>query len=572
MASPKKSKPPFFTGKDTSLAAVTSWVFKVKSYVRAAEEDDKVDIAVSFLSETAEQWFIAKYSSLDTLPSFDDFIKEFKKRFTRADDARQLRITIETITQGTRSVLEYAAEFQTILSQIGEDKVDMVWARRHFERGLHYNIQRDLAAHFDPKDSIDEMATRAQRSYEILGRLKAENPRHSRPTPAPATPTRPQTSAPPSPSPVKSPTKLRKLTDSEREELSAKGACFRCRQPGHIAKDCPKNGSFTPQESPRPKSPVKVEHGGVLVIAADSESEAGSSPYLTAPCMKVPIQYGRAEIAALIDNAATSNVISKKIVNKQRIPMKPSPRRFKLGQAFSHERVLAKEYTESHITIPSKNWRSTKPVPMLVSDSLVNHDAILGMPFLKQEKVLIDSAAHDIVLPKSTSAPETQPKLPKQVSCPSSVRHADITPPKDDQRHISSTWPEISHKVPRALNPLIIQSIPAPAWLPTIDPTDATRYHKEVLAEFPDVFADKLPPRKPTRRGAPVHRIRLKDENKTINGRMFALPEKYLNAMIEFIEEHLLAGRIRPSSSSIAAGTWMIAKNDPAAMPRVVHD
>ena len=38
--------------------------------------------------------------------------------------------------QGSRSILEYHVEFQTVISQIGEDVVDMDWARIHFERGL----------------------------------------------------------------------------------------------------------------------------------------------------------------------------------------------------------------------------------------------------------------------------------------------------------------------------------------------------------------------------------------------------------------------------------------------------
>jgi len=42
--------------------------------------------------------------------------------------------------------------------------------------------------------------------------------------------------------------------------------------------------------------------------------------------------------------------------------------------------------------------------------------------------------------------------------------------------------------------------------------------------------------------------------------------------MKEFVDEHEKAGRIRRSSSHIAAGTWMIPKDDPTAMPRVVHD
>ena len=33
---------------------------------------------------------------------------------------------------------------------------------------------------------------------------------------------------------------LLKLTDKEREELRASGACFKCRQPGHIARECRK--------------------------------------------------------------------------------------------------------------------------------------------------------------------------------------------------------------------------------------------------------------------------------------------------------------------------------------------
>jgi hypothetical protein len=36
---------------------------------------------------------------------------------------------------------------------------------------------------------------------------------------------------------------LKPLTDTERQELRKQGACFRCRQPGHLAKDCPAKGN-----------------------------------------------------------------------------------------------------------------------------------------------------------------------------------------------------------------------------------------------------------------------------------------------------------------------------------------
>lgn len=36
-------------------------------------------------------------------------------------------------------------------------------------------------------------------------------------------------------------TRLRKLTDKERDQLAKEGKCFRCRETGHIAVNCPKN-------------------------------------------------------------------------------------------------------------------------------------------------------------------------------------------------------------------------------------------------------------------------------------------------------------------------------------------
>jgi hypothetical protein len=32
---------------------------------------------------------------------------------------------------------------------------------------------------------------------------------------------------------------ITKLTDTERERLCREGACFRCRRPGHMSRECP---------------------------------------------------------------------------------------------------------------------------------------------------------------------------------------------------------------------------------------------------------------------------------------------------------------------------------------------
>jgi len=112
MTNAKKAKPPFFTSEDCSLPTVNGWIFSIKSYVRGEEsEEEKVEIATSYLSGVAKTWFVGKYALLDVLPPFAEFIDTFKAQFSSADDAHQLRVSLECIHQGSRSVLEYSAEF-----------------------------------------------------------------------------------------------------------------------------------------------------------------------------------------------------------------------------------------------------------------------------------------------------------------------------------------------------------------------------------------------------------------------------------------------------------------------------
>ena len=113
-------------------------------------------------------------------------------------------------------------------------------------------------------------------------------------------------------------------------------------------------------------------------------------------------------------------------------------------------------------------------------------------------------------------------------------------------------------------------------WTPSISLQESNKLHKQLVSEFPDVFANRLPNKLPPE-NVPKHRILLKDEKKSINGRPFRIPSVYLDQMSEFIKEHLESGRIRPSSSNMSAGTWMVPKNnktrnDPIAKRRVVHD
>lgn len=67
-------------------------------------------------------------------------------------------------------------------------------------------------------------------------------------------------------------------------------------------------------------------------------------------------------------------------------------------------------------------------------------------------------------------------------------------------------------------------------------------------------------------------RIMLKDASKTITTRTYSCPRKYHDAWKTLIQQHLDAGRIRPSSSQHASPAFIIPKADKTALPRWVND
>ena len=84
----KRNKPPTFNGENYLSADVTSWIIKVKAYVRLSnDEEEKIEVAAGFLTGTADKWFIGVHTNRP-FTSFNAFIVAFKTRFTRADDDR----------------------------------------------------------------------------------------------------------------------------------------------------------------------------------------------------------------------------------------------------------------------------------------------------------------------------------------------------------------------------------------------------------------------------------------------------------------------------------------------------
>ena len=70
----------------------------------------------------------------------------------------------------------------------------------------------------------------------------------------------------------------------------------------------------------------------------------------------------------------------------------------------------------------------------------------------------------------------------------------------------------------------------------------------------------------------PLARINLKDATKMITTRNYPSPRKWKDAWYVLLQQHLDAGRIRPSHAPTGSGAFIIPKSDPTVLPRWVND
>ena len=66
--------------------------------------------------------------------------------------------------------------------------------------------------------------------------------------------------------------------------------------------------------------------------------------------------------------------------------------------------------------------------------------------------------------------------------------------------------------------------------------------------------------------------IKLKDASKTITTQTYTLPCKFKEAWAILIQQHLGAGRIRPSNLAHASPAFLVPKADPVVLPRWLND
>ena len=395
---------------------------------------------------------------------------------------------------------------------------------------------------------------------------------------------------------------LPKLQEKEKRLLNEHEGCTRCRRfyIGHRARDCPMTATNTwpdaetyipltlekalaakPQSS---ASSSRLPAAAVISSQAEArddetDSYVDHSPFTVPHLVATLDAFGPnisefpLPVSALLDVGCPSVVISSNLADELGLRRYPLPPEEDNLSSLSESPLSCKEYVKMKLSSGNGSWQSTVfrakvntglPVPL-----------ILGMPFLSSQHIVIDSESRT-AKDKHTGYDLLNPKKPVRSWPPERVVPPP-TPPKTS-RPIIKTLETASEPA------LAGYLLPAPIMAAVRERIETISFQETLArkeAEMKKKYEDRFPLRLPdTTSDVPdhiYHRIRLKDPNKVMKGRGYSAPKKYQDSWKKLLDEHLQAGRIRPSSSEYASPAFCVPKYhdgapDLTVLPRWVND
>ena len=220
----KLRKPVSFHGKGSE--SILSWTTHMDNYLDTIPGSEALNIAVSYLDGNAHEWWIAYSQTIEgkNIAVWNQLKEALIDRFQSLNKEKAARDKLAKWKQ-VKDVLQFNHDFQRIVIDIPDISTSEQIDR--YTRGLKPYIWKEMCT----KDY--ENLTDAMRDAE---RIEAAHRRLKNIAPARKSPMINEGRAPMDIGNLE----LKKLTPAEREKCMKEGRCLRCREKGHLAKNCPK--------------------------------------------------------------------------------------------------------------------------------------------------------------------------------------------------------------------------------------------------------------------------------------------------------------------------------------------
>lgn len=268
-----------FSGDDSDNRNFEDFLAEVRKKLRVdgpvdfPEEEDKIEYVQSLLEGVAADTLrpYTRDDSVDPILTVEDAFEKLIDAFRDANEEERARTAFQKLFYNESkytSFQPFKTEFITLAQNA---RIPSSQWKSLLKRKVPDELKRPLWRDVDNPDVtftqyVNDMGkldfedreehTRLNRRNNARGPATSTTSR-SIPRTSGTSQSRGRTSATPgSPGPPRvsatpATTARQKLTDDERTRLRATGACFRCRQPGHIASECPESGGSSRQGTPQ---------------------------------------------------------------------------------------------------------------------------------------------------------------------------------------------------------------------------------------------------------------------------------------------------------------------------------
>ena len=339
-----------------------------------------------------------------------------------------------------------------------------------------------------------------------------------------------------------------------------------------------------------PSLPSGVIGDGSFSDGSDSSFASVSSPpplkskhfiwncILNGPAVTFPVNK-----PTLIDNGCHMVLIHPDVIKELGLPIfaLKEPEIVDVAISFSKSGITRKKHSLVHYVklrpSSSDSIFHSRLVHAVICPGLCM-PVILGLPFLEVNDILCDhkhracivrdkNLNYNLLKPvHRQDSPAPKLKLREQILRSKKQKSdtlkelLEIYPHRWKDRILpNDTTPEINY-ISSILHR--IKTLEIEASMNSMD-TNMRKTFSKVFEPIPHV--DDLPLE-------PVARITLKDAEKMIKTRNYPCPRKWKDAWYVLLQQHLDAGRIRPSQAPTGSGAFIVPKADPTVLPRWVND